>query len=148
MKDVITYDSKRILGIISKDEYLHYYDNDTKKNGTVLIALHDPSHNFHPDSKIKGFDDVLQMKFWDIEEEFGNYKPITQEQADEIREFILRNEDKQFLIHCHAGISRSAGVGVAVERLLDNIRWENSEINWHTRYTPNKVVFEKITNGI
>jgi len=139
-------ESNRINGIIGVDEYLGLYNADElEKENTVLISMFDPSHNIHPDSKIQGFDDVLQMNFWDIDSDFGAYKTLTDEQGKEIRDFILKNKEKQFLIHCAAGVSRSAAVGCAVGTLLDNIKWEENEIQIHWRYDPNFAVYNKIT---
>lgn len=144
----ISIQSQRILGIIGKDEYLELYNADKlEKKNTVLICLHDPSSLDHPDWKVEGFEDVLQMKFWDVDSDIGRYKTLTQEQANELRDFIWTHIDKQFLIHCHAGQSRSAGVGMAIGTLLDNVSWEDNDIQKHTRYDPNVAVYNKITNS-
>lgn len=51
----------------------------------------------------------------------------------------------KFLIHCETGLSRSAGVALAVEKLVGNI--ENIEkIKSHKRYRPNMKVFHSITD--
>jgi len=138
-------------GIIGKMDYLNLYNNDfIDKFGTVLIAIHEPTGMVHPSIKTEGFDDVLQINFWDIENEFGNYKPITKEQGLEMREFITKNKDKRFLVHCAAGQSRSAGVACAVECIV-NFNGDayaygtgSSAVKSHERYSPNYVVFDKI----
>lgn len=148
MKGIVTVTSKRINGVIGKDEYLSLYNEALlEKKNTVLIALHDPTHFPHPDFKVEGFDDVLQMHFWDVEDDIGQYKALTPEQGTEIKEFILKHPEKQFLIHCHAGHSRSAGVGCAVGKLLDNVDIEDNEISKHSRYEPNRTVYERIIKG-
>jgi len=47
------------------------------------------------------------------------HPPISWEQGKELKEFILKNSNKSFLIHCTAGISRSAGVALAIECLIE-----------------------------
>ena len=142
---IITVETKRIRGIVGKDEYLFMYNNDMiDKKNTVLIAIHDPSHFVHPYIKTEGFDDVLQMQFWDTEWLDGNYPTINEEQANHLRDFILKNGDKSFFIHCSAGVSRSAGIGCAVGTLLDNVPFEDNVIKKHTRYEPNEVVYRMI----
>lgn len=141
-------------GIIGKLDYLNLYNADMlDKHDTVLIAIHEPQHTPHPDFKVEGFADVLQMYFWDIEEEFGNYKPLTKEQGLEMRAFIFKNKDKKFLVHCAAGQSRSAGVACAVECIVnfdgDNYAYgtggpDASSVKSHPRYSPNLTVFDKI----
>ncbi len=141
-----------IVGIIGAEEYLGYYNRDEieNKEDIVLIAIHDPDRSSHPDFKVEGFADVLQMHFWDIETSIEGYEAITLEQGKEIKEFIYQNKDKKFLIHCAAGISRSAGIGCAVECIV-NYRGMNyeyktgsSDIRNHWRYSPNWTVYDKI----
>jgi len=138
-------------GILSKAEYLSLYDsNSIPKDNVVLIAIHEPDDTIHPPEKVEGFNDVLQMQFWDIEEAIGRYKPLDEIQAKELRDFIEKNKDKKFLIHCAAGISRSAGVGCAVECIVNynsdtySYKTGHSDIKSHWRYSPNPVVFYKI----
>ena len=50
-------------------------------------------------------------KFYDIEYDINNYKAITFEQAKEIYEFIKKNEGKNLICHCYAGVARSGAVG-------------------------------------
>lgn len=138
-------------GIIGKLDYLNLYNADElDKFDTVLIAIHEPGQLVHPDSKIEGFSDVLQINFWDIEEEFGHYKPLTKEQGTEIRKFIEKNKTKKFLVHCAAGQSRSAGVACAVECIVnfdgDDYAYKtgSSDVKSHSRYSPNYTLYEKI----
>jgi len=138
-------------GVIGKMDYLTLYNADAlDKFNTVLISIHDPNSLLHPDAKLQGFTDVLQIQFWDIEEAFGNYAPITKEQGTEIRNFIERNSDKKFLIHCAAGQSRSAGTACAVECIVNfnGSRYDygtgSSDVKSHPRYSPNLTVFDAI----
>jgi len=138
-------------GVIGKMDYLNLYNADVlDKSNTALISIHDPDRMVHPDIKLEGFADVLQIQFWDIEEAFGNYKPITKEQGKIIRDFIEANKDLRFLVHCAAGQSRSAGVGMAIECIVNfdgniyNYQTGDSDIKKHPRYSPNYVVFDKI----
>lgn len=153
MEWINTVRTKLFAGIIGWDEYLAVYNKGhlENKEDMVLIAIHNPPDAEHPDSKIQGFHDVIQMKFWDTEEGWhDSYPPISEEQGKEIREFIEKHKDKQFLIHCSAGMSRSAGVGRAVECIVNydgniyNYKIGDSDIMKNPRYTPNKTVFDRI----
>jgi predicted protein tyrosine phosphatase len=142
-------------GIVSWEEYLLMYNADVlDKFNTVLISIHDPNRAIHPESKVMGFDDVLQMQFWDVESQIGRYHPLTDEQGTEIREFIEKNKDKRFLIHCAAGVSRSAGVGCAVECIVNfdgddyGYKTGHSDIKPHDRYFPNFTVYDAIVKDI
>ncbi len=99
---------------------------------------------------ISSFEDYKMIKFWDITEKNKGCSPITKEQGEELKEFILKNKDKRFLIHCSAGISRSAGVGMAVECIVGfngckySYQTGYSAIKSFRRYSPNLKVFDTI----
>lgn len=142
-------------GIVSCEEYLLLYNEDVlDKYNTVLISIHDPSSKVHPPSRIQGWYDVLQIQFWDVEEDIGKYTIITNEQANTIREFIEKHKHRKFMIHCAAGKSRSAGVGCAVECIVnfDSSKYDyqtgHSDVKAHSRYYPNYTVFNKIIESV
>jgi len=138
-------------GIIGKAEFILLEEADMlDRTNTVVIAIHDPDKPNHNPENLKGFKDVFEIKFWDIEEQIGNYKPITNKQGKEIRDFIESNKNSKFIIHCHAGMSRSAGVACAVECIVnfDGVPYYyqtgTSEVKSFSRYHPNFVVFDVI----
>lgn len=142
--------------VYSFDEYLITYNRNEIRNreDMVLIAIHNPEEPMHAESKIKGFHDVLQMQFWDTEEgHHDDYPPLTWEQGKEIKDFIENHKDKQFLIHCSAGISRSAGVACAVECIVNyngvnyDYKIGESAVRRHYRYSPNSTVYDRIVNN-
>jgi predicted protein tyrosine phosphatase len=148
-------------GIMGIEEFKEYQTNlslEDRKN-IVLISITEPeSSKEYPETKLSetneiytiGFHDVLEMKFWDVEETIGKYEPLTDDQGQEIKDFIVKNKDKKFLIHCKAGQSRSAGVGLAVECLVNfngsryEYRTGKTDIYSYSRYSPNLTVFDKI----
>ena len=138
-------------GIIGKMDYLNLYDADTiDKLNTVLISIHDPDREVHPESKIEGFKDDLQIQFWDVEDDIGKYVIISDEQGKVIRDFIQKNKTSKFLIHCAAGQSRSTGVGCAVECIVNfngsryDYRTGSSDVKRLERYNLNLAVFDAI----
>lgn len=153
MKKVDTWLSNDLFhAVYGKLDYLKDYNNDTipNKEELVLISIHDPGSLVHPDIKLEGFADVLQIQFWDIEQKLGTYDPISEEQGLEIREFILKNKDKKFIVHCAAGQSRSAGVACAIECIINyrtmdyEYKTGHSEVKAHERYSPNYTVYDAI----
>jgi len=142
-----------ILAVVSREEVqrvMHSYSSVLSK--LSLISITDPDRpNLDVDKTL--FKNVIESKFWDLEEDFAEYKIITTEQGTTIRNFI--NENELFLVHCEAGISRSAGVAKAIEC----IKWFNSDvylyetsafedsIRNHQRYFPNHKVFRTVMNG-
>lgn len=155
INNLVTCKGNGIFAIIGRDELESYPSYDEPYNYVSLfpkdlcfITISDVNrdninHNNH-------FKDALELKFWDIEEDFNDYKIITDNQAKQIYDFILKNKNEQFLINCEAGVSRSAGVGLAIEYLLRDkmiySKWEHfpSKVLQHWRYQPNMTVFNKI----
>lgn len=139
-------------GIVSRKEFLElnkegYFNRDPEK--IAVISIFSPD-NMPINIKQEGFDNYIAVGFWDIEDNIGPYKIISEDIANRIKNFILQNKDKKFLIHCDAGMSRSAGVGLAVECLIKHngdkyqASLEPSEIYQYRRYSPNLTVRDKI----
>jgi hypothetical protein len=70
-----------------------------------------------PDKYVKLLDDdswpfILRLYFHDIDKQWQNYVLFTEEQADQIIDFLKEHEDDMTGVytHCAAGISRSAAV--------------------------------------
>ena len=162
-QEIETISTKTIEAIISREEMQCAIHQDViDKENLVLISIGEPGefykYSILSKEEVQGFKDVLQIEFWDIEEDFGDYKIITDEQAKIIQNFILVNLQKdsetRFIVHCKAGKSRSAAVGRAIECIKyfgigDEAKYSyktcfNSEISAHSRYTPNLTVFDKI----
>ncbi len=155
-KEVFSVKTDLIKAIISRAEVMKYSEDNFKSlninENTVLISITDPKSNYLPIEVQKQFNDVLNIQFWDVEEQIGNYKPINEEEALIIREFILKNKNKNFVIHCEAGISRSSGVGLAVllicEFNCDKYLMATSynPITSHHRYSPNYAVYDMVSS--
>jgi predicted protein tyrosine phosphatase len=97
----------------------------------------------------KNHDNVLNLEFDDVESDVAldgknKYKAFSEEQAREVAEFIDKNKNKTFLIHCLAGISRSGAVG---RFLYDYYPWVDREwfdVNVKSRIQPNQRVYNEL----
>ena len=153
-----TVSNEDIYAVISRNELLEILPELSTKD-LVLISISEPSENgcrdeALTDEDVNGFKDSIRVKFWDIEEDIGRYKVIPDEVAKQLQEFILKNKDSKFLVHCKAGQSRSAGVAKAVECIKHFGIGEEAKYLYKTgfssvvdsnrRYSPNLVVFDKI----
>lgn len=83
---------------------------------TVLISINDPNEppaTFSFDDKVA---QIHRQTFADLTTDKTivykglEYPPIKISQAREIIQFIVENKDKNFLVHCRAGISRSGAI--------------------------------------
>jgi predicted protein tyrosine phosphatase len=68
---------------------------------------------------------------------------FSDEQAVQIVDFVERIKDKVngFLIHCEAGVSRSAAVAAAIELIVNG---SSDRILNDRRYSPNQCVYRKL----
>lgn len=159
-QEIETISTPTIEAIISREEMqCAIHQNILDKENLVLISISEPIQEGYSDERlsdeeVQGFKDSIRVKFWDIEEDFCDYKIISDEVALEIQKFILKNINNRFIIHCRAGVSRSAAVGKAIECLKFFGKGEeakynyktcfNSEISVHSRYSPNLTVFDAV----
>ena len=139
--------SDLIEAIISRRELI---DNYTKLDkNSVLISIREPGS---VKIDLNYFSSELYIDFYDITSNIGSIKIISDKKAKIIKNFILKNKNKRFVINCEAGQSRSAGVGLAIECILRfggniyNHSTSFSEIKDHPRYFPNLIVYQKIIN--
>lgn len=141
-----TVSTFHILAIVGEEEIIKNSKFFSSQSNVAWISVCDSKkENLHIEND---FDAILKLKFDDVE--YGWSKstiPISPEQGMEIKNFILRNKDKTFLINCKAGQSRSSAIGLAVEFLLGDFeKWSHfsSAILRHERYSPNYLVLSSI----
>jgi predicted protein tyrosine phosphatase len=103
---------------------------------TVLISIgeeYDEPAKFH----FPNDDMVLRVKFSDvrapIENKGATLHPMSQMDAYNILGFIKLNKDKNFIVHCTAGVSRSGAVALFIHlkygHQLRKNYWQLSEPN-------------------
>lgn len=107
-----------------------------KAKNCVLVSLRDPGT-----PRVKAcasFIEVLELEFHDLPRDYSEmsiFSEMSEEELKEVKarwiaphrdhakaiaEFIRKHEDKSILVHCEAGVSRSA----AVCRVLEEMGWE------------------------
>jgi len=139
----------KIEAIISRKELIENYILFNPST-TVLISVNDPRNR---SIDLNYFKKELYVSFYDITSNIGSYNVIESEKAKIIKDFIIENKDKKFIINCEAGKSRSAAIGLAIECLLlfNGNKYDysifNSKIKEFPRYIPNLAVFDKIINA-
>lgn len=123
----------------------------TPKRQHVTISITDPATkngvgygeaNLFPSEQRL---DTLRLEFYDITESTGHYYPVSKEQAQQIVDFIKEWKDKVKLIvvHCEAGISRSAAVAAALSKWLNN-----EDLFFFENFCPNSVVYNYVLESI
>ena len=93
----------------------------------------------------KNNDNVLRLFFHDISiEDNDEYnKCITENDIKQLIEFIVRNKDSNFVIHCEAGISRSGAIGLFINDYFNVMnKKEFKKINFNIH--PNKYIYNEL----
>jgi predicted protein tyrosine phosphatase len=91
---------------------------------------------------------LLNMAFEDIEFPRPTTPPeliFDTEKAQQILDFVeeMWPQVECFLVHCHAGMSRSPAVAAAIEHIYHG---NGSDNHWFSRKTPNMSVYRTILN--
>ena len=113
---------------------------------TIIISIRSmgdmpPKKLFlHSNPQIKSF---ITLAFDDVTTYHENYYPITEQQARKIAKFVMRYKDsvEQIIVHCDAGISRSAGVAAAIAKYLNG---NDDYFFVRSPYTPNMTCYHKV----
>ena len=111
---------------------------------TVIISINDaigPRAHFADNDQII---DVLSLFFDDVDR--PNKDAITDSDAEKIVDFVNRykNTVDQVVVHCSAGISRSAGVAAALMNMLGQ---DDSVIFDNPVYCPNMTCYRAVLNA-
>jgi len=105
--------------------FYHTSFNPTKKTH-AYISIYGTEYDEIPAPRVNHaiWMDGIQLQFDDIEKDIKglNLKKISKEQANQIVQFIIKlhnlPEEIFLVIHCYAGISRSAGIGKFTNDIL------------------------------
>ena len=82
---------------------------------------------------------ILFLKFDDVENQNGGI-PMSSNQAKEIANFIVSNQDKDIIISCNGGVSRSAGIAAAINLFIN----DNISIFMNSHKCPNRLCFDLV----
>ena len=123
----------------------------------AIISITDPDKNFADFGPNENRVDILSLQFYDLEDIRDEMSPqdgavyaemfgsglFSDQQAFQIVEFVERIKDKVngFLIHCEAGVSRSAAVAAAIELMVNG---SSDRVFQDKRYSPNGYVYRKL----
>ena len=102
------------------------YEPHDFKTAIISITDTDKADVIFEKNETNGIRAILRLKFDDVERDYKNEHCITKEDAESIVKFVNKNKNKvdKFIVHCEAGVSRSAGVGAAIMKALNGDDWD------------------------
>lgn len=113
------------------------YSNHPK---TLMISIRNKGQEipfFKKDNMI-----IYYFDFDDVEDGDPNGVAISKEQAQEIAKIVKDNHSiNNIVVHCGAGISRSAGVAAAIGKAINN---DDSFIFDDLHFKPNKTCYRRV----
>lgn len=104
------------------DVYSKYHAAEIEPTeGTVVISIGSPDESY---TLKPGWEDILRIEFDDVVKiplgmSGHNIIAFCDAHAETIHAFIEKHTDKDFLIHCSAGVSRSVAVGSFMREVFD-----------------------------
>jgi len=112
----------------------------------AVISISDPDKD-SPELQCNsdnGIFQQLKLHFTDVDVEQDGC--ITHEQARNIAEYVIEVIDKvdSVIVHCEAGMSRSAGVAAAVMKYLTGNDWGVFD---NARFRPNMTCYRKVLSA-
>jgi predicted protein tyrosine phosphatase len=127
------------------------------KTPHAIISITDPDSDLPAFALNENRLGILSLQFYDIEDisaemslkdaveyltQFGDGL-FKDDQASQIVDFVELVKDKAegLLVHCEAGVSRSAAVAAAIELMLNS---SNERVFNDRRYSPNLYVYSKL----
>ena len=133
--------------VMSRKECENYCKQATNPTFVIIsISTQNdiPYANFQNSLSLK---DVLYLHFNDVEDNDLNHKhyAITDKDAELIYNFAYyyfeNKEVKDIIIHCDAGVSRSAGVAAALMNIFEDNDWPIFD---NPNYCPNMTCYRKV----
>lgn len=123
-------------------ERYSYGPHDTE---AALISISTPEERYDTSvyaSAYNGIKRVLRLAFDDVD---GGGWAMTAEDARQIAQFVAENKDRLIIVHCDAGVSRSAGIAAA---LLKFYNGDDTQIFDNPKYCPNMLCYRLMLNQL
>lgn len=105
---------------------------------TSIISITEPLDENIEFEKTDNLKDIFRMQFFDLEVDFKSIEAPKQKDFNGLKNFVDNINCDELIIHCYAGVSRSAAVAAAISEYLKiNLNIFNSQ-----DFDPNKLVYK------
>ena len=134
-----------IIQIMSRSNAIKYSEAQHDETAAIIsISDIDKSFPVLENNTNNGIVARCKVKFDDVERGANNC--ITKTDALKIVAFVLETALSQdrLIVHCEAGVSRSAGVAAAIMKALTG---DDKEVFNNPRYVPNMTCYRAVINA-
>ena len=123
------------------------YSYKKHEETSIIISISDACscpNRFQKNTQ-NGIKNVLQVFFDDVEK--GEKDAICDDDAIKIAKFVKNNEEyvDKIIVHCNAGVSRSAGVCAAIMKYMTG---DDMDIFGRACYCPNMTCYTKVLSAL
>lgn len=143
------------IEIMSRREVC-WYCEEHHDEPCVMISISDPRMWYDSSPFVSSENkvvDILELMFSDADKpgldvycnEAGVEDLMSDEDARRVAEFVAKYRGENIIVHCDAGISRSAGVAAAIMKHLSG---DDSRIFDSSRWHPNMWCYRKTLNAL
>ena len=124
------------------------YSSKNHNEKSIIISIKTPADKSNPaiiKNEQNNIIDILSLEFDDVEDYYQGLSPINNEQAKQIVDFVELYKDivDLIIVHCDAGVSRSAGICAALAKWLTN---NDKHYFDGISYVPNMCCYKKVLN--
>lgn len=142
------------ISVVSRSEVIRYC-HMAHDAPAVIISISDPNmiYTTRPFCSVENrVIAILPLTFCDADKPgkdiYGNdadeFDLMSEEDARKVVQFVNLHVEKHIIVHCDAGISRSAGVGAAISKYVTG---DDSVFFNSGRYYPNMWCYRKTLNA-
>jgi protein-tyrosine phosphatase len=130
---------------MSRNKIIEYSQHE-HDDAIAVVSISDPyrENPYLLNNPRNGILYLLQLQFTDAD--IGQTDCITDKQANEVAGFVNDVKDKvnRIIVHCQAGVSRSAGVAAAIMKYVNGNDWDVFD---NAKYRPNMTCYRKVLDA-
>ncbi len=133
--------------VMNRAEAVDFCDDPGVSGSYAMVSIGTPSYAYdawpHKSDTVKA---LLLLQFYDVGcRDAQETQPITDASAETLADFIhaCHHEGLNFIVHCDAGISRSAGVAMAIQDYFKSIGVQ-VQVQSNRRMYPNTDIYAPV----
>lgn len=131
-----------VVEVMSRQLAVEYSKRDYQET-CAMVSIRTPGVEMEYPEVRNSVKYLLPLSFADVADPDSAAHGITEEDAQKIAQFVREHWGKvdSFIVHCDAGVSRSAGVAAGILKVMTG---RDDRIFDSLRYRPNMLCYRKV----